>query len=206
MGTAKVRICDIKWEGIRLYNGPVSVPHEDLLEKFTSIKSEWIYETLIKQRLTSRDGLIEIDRSCFPVRDLIYESNEKSERKRLQEEPIRDALDSLSPRREKACKGSIILKGKMISLVVSLEALLREFKTKGRANPFNRSPVRHLVIADWLNWLFQEWYEIQSNYSPEQVRQMLKGYNKYAGQFDTPIISLVSKKKKKLDLRNSTNR
>lgn len=202
MGKAKSCIGKLNLDGLYVYNGPAPLPHEELLVKYTSVKPEWVYDTLVAQRLTSRDGLIEIGRNYFPVRELIYEKENKSERKRLASESIRDALDSLSPRSEKSCGGTIILKGKVISLVVTLEALILKCKIKCRANPFDRSSVLHTIVADWLNWLFKEFYRIESTYSPEQVRQMLKGYNQYSGQIETPVIAWESKEE--TDLRNST--
>lgn len=201
-------IIDFNQQGDELHS-PEALPHYELLEHKTSIDPNDIYTTLIAQRLTVDDAHIEVGQYCIPLSDLIYKA--PLERKRpkkgvtctvpetenfLLEESndkisassVNAAIDVLNPRAEPSCEGKMVVKGRVISVVKMLNDLLLASAEKDMASPFDSSSLRHSTIAAWLNWTFKSCYGINSSYSSEQVRQMLKK-NISSGRFATPLLA-----------------
>lgn len=200
--------------------GSDSLPHYQLLKEQTSIDPDTIYSTLISQRLTLRDAEMkagpytvllstatdpkasEMKRfkkgspdKIVPTRS--YITNEKAHTKPISKKMISRAYKHLGLKIELACDDATVVKGTIISLVRTLDAELMHSGQNDVNSDFDRPGLRSQTIADWLNWILKRKYNIDSKYTKDQVRQMLKkktksedeNKNKYAGRFTTPLIA-----------------
>ncbi len=208
MGMARTSVCDIQLDGFSLDDENDVLPHEDLLKEKTSIDPALVYSALISQRLTVKDAYIEVGPYCFPISDMIDVS--ESEQKRVKRGapnsfiPPRDyittdppytksvskaavlrAYKKVGPRTEKSCEDRLVMKGTLISIARSLNDLLIYSGEHDMGSDFDKSELRYDVIADWINWMFLKCYGINSRYSGEQIRQMIKSKSSYLGRFVT---------------------
>lgn len=196
-----------------------SFPHYKELQNKTSIDPYMIYYTLIKQRLTLDDAVMHMGPYTFLLHGMV--DTKASEMKRFKNgspdkvipdqsckttTPIRKLVSKkaisrtyrhLNPKKERACSREIVIKGAVISLVRTLNAVLDDSGKVDMGSHFDRPGNRYQAIADWLNWVFKKNYKIDTNYTYDQVRQMLKkknksdseNKNKYSGRFTTPLIA-----------------
>lgn len=199
-----------KWSGTDF--GTESLPHFEDLKTKTSIDPRMIYSTLVAQRLTIWDAVVNLGPYCFRLLDMTdteasemkrftdgsperfipkhrYITDEKSNGKPISKRLVTRAYKHLSPKSDRACTGKMVVKGAIISLVRTLDAVLEHSGDNDMGSDFDRPGERHRVIADWLNWALERGYKIKGDYDQEQVRQMLKIKNKYAGRFSTPLIA-----------------
>lgn len=195
----------------KIGRGVETLPHyADLIMK-TSIDPSVIYSTLIAQRLTVDDGVVNLGPSSFRLLDMTdtrasemkrfkknapkrfipqprYITTAKTASKSVSQKMVTRSYDHLNPKSEPTAGGKMVIKGAIISLVRTLEAVLVDSGNRDMASDFDRPGKRRQVIADWVNWALKRSYKIEARFSEEHVRQMLKNQNKYSGRYTTPLV------------------
>jgi len=168
------------------------MPHQNVLTNQTTLSVDRIYCEIVETQVFLNKAYIHIGSFCIRTGDLFRFRKDrrgveaKSLRSILKKESghdkyklfvkiaefLEEEIIQIQARTEQSCGGRIIAKGNLIRLIKKLDDSLIDNLIKDTST-LSKESARAKIIADLMNWNFNRQL-CSSNYSPEQIRKLLR--------------------------------